>query len=392
MRLLGSFVGGHGHFLPLVPLARAARDAGHSVTFTCGRFMVDAVERAGFEALPTTPPPVGADAAPDEPPTPQPLLPVDAEREERDLREKFARDGARARAPGILGHLADWGADVLLCDEVDFGAVIAAERAGIPAATVVVLAAGGMLRPELLAEPLDEVRREHGLSPDPDLRAMRGSLVLSPVPPAFRDPADPLPPGTRGVRLHAPLPVVPPRPWTAVRPDLPAVYVTLGTVFNLESGDLLERVVAGLALRPGDAVVTIGNDRDPVELGPLPPNVHVRRFVAQEHVLPHVGAVVSHGGSGSVLGALAHGRPMVLLAMGADQPRNADRCVALGVGRSLDPVSATPGDIAAAIDAVLADPAARAAAGSLARTMADLPAPATAVRWLETLAARRALA
>jgi UDP:flavonoid glycosyltransferase YjiC (YdhE family) len=119
--------------------------------------------------------------------------------------------------------------------------------------------------------------------------------------------------------------------------------------------------------------------------------VHVRRFVAQGHVLPHVGVVVSHGGSGSVLGALAYGRPMVILAMGADQPRNAERCVALGVGRSLDPVSATPADIAAAIDAVLGDRAAGVAADSLARTMAELPTPATAVTWLEALAARRPL-
>ncbi|MGH3451936.1 MAG: glycosyltransferase [Haloechinothrix sp.] len=43
-------------------------------------------------------------------------------------------------------------------------------------------------------------------------------------------------------------------------------------------------------------------------------------------VLPRCDAAVSHGGSGSVMGALAHGLPQVLFPMGADQPQNAARC------------------------------------------------------------------
>ena len=53
---------------------------------------------------------------------------------------------------------------------------------------------------------------------------------------------------------------------------------------------------------------------------------------------PALRLVVSHGGSGSVVGALAHGLPMVLLPLGADQPQNARRCAELGVARVLDAV------------------------------------------------------
>ena len=108
--------------------------------------------------------------------------------------------------------------------------------------------------------------------------------------------------------------------------DVPTVYFTLGTVYNMESGDLFQRVMAGLRDLAADVIVTVGRDLDPDELGPQPPNVHIERFVPQAELLPHCDLVVSHAGSGSVLGALAHGLPMVLIPIGADQPLNAARC------------------------------------------------------------------
>ncbi|HRE26953.1 MAG TPA: hypothetical protein PK954_10000, partial [Anaerolineales bacterium] len=50
-RILFSFMGGHGHFVPLVPLAEAARAAGHDIAFACGASMCPAVKDAGFTAL-----------------------------------------------------------------------------------------------------------------------------------------------------------------------------------------------------------------------------------------------------------------------------------------------------------------------------------------------------
>jgi UDP:flavonoid glycosyltransferase YjiC (YdhE family) len=50
VRILFGFVGGRGHFQPLVPLAGAAVAAGHTVLFTCSPSIVPVVRRAGFEA------------------------------------------------------------------------------------------------------------------------------------------------------------------------------------------------------------------------------------------------------------------------------------------------------------------------------------------------------
>ena len=97
------------------------------------------------------------------------------------------------------------------------------------------------------------------------------------------------------------------------------------------------------------------------------------RFVPQSSLLPRCRAVVSHGGSGSVVGALAHGAPLVCIPLGADQPHNARRCEALGVGRTLDAVAATPADIRAAIERVVTDPSFRMKAAELQEESAALP-------------------
>jgi UDP:flavonoid glycosyltransferase YjiC (YdhE family) len=77
---------------------------------------------------------------------------------------------------------------------------------------------------------------------------------------------------------------------------------------------------------------------------------------------------------------------MVLLAMGADQPANARRCQALGVGVNLDPVEVTPGDVRDAVESVLANPGYRKVARRLQGEIAAMPEPATTVPLLRQLA------
>lgn len=379
MRVLFAFVGGNGHFEPMVPVARACVAAGHTVTVVGRQSMAALVERAGF-------PFVSTGTAHEDPAGRTALLPLDAQREDRDLREGFARRIARDRAERMLARCADWRPDLVVCDEVDFGSVIAAERLGLPYATVLVTAAGSFIRPEVIAEPLHELRAEHGLPADSDLAMLSRYLVLSPVPASYRDPAFPAPATTHPFRPLVPAaPADPAPPWAG--PD--TVYFTLGTVFNTESGDLFNRVLAGLTDLPINLVVTVGHRVDPAEFGRQPAHVHIERYIPQAQVLPWCRAVVSHGGSGSVIGALAHGLPSVLIPMGADQPHNGDRCAALGVARVLDPVAATPESVREAAGAVLADPGYRLAAQRVRDEIAAMPAPEYTVGLLERLATEK---
>lgn len=368
MRILFVFAGGSGHAEPLVPLARAATDAGHDVAFG-GRPAIVATFRArGFAVFP-----LGRDALVER----IPLRPLDQAREDRLFRDGFAGWIARERLDAVLKLCGAWRPDVLVCDETDFGAMIAAEQLDLPHATVLSIAAGSFVRAALVAAPLDALRAEGGLPPDPAVEMPARHLVLSPFPPSFRDPAFPPPAAMHGFRALTPRPRNP--------HARPTVYFTLGTVFNVESGDLFTRVLAGLRDLPVDVVVTVGPHVDPGELGPQPEHVRVERYLPQEEVLPGCDAVVTHGGSGSVLGALAHGLPLVVVPMGADQPLNAARCEALGAGRVLDTLRANPADVRDAVASVLDDPSYRRAAERLRDEIAALPGPAEALKLIEAL-------
>ncbi|WP_344862022.1 glycosyltransferase [Amycolatopsis ultiminotia] len=371
MRFLFSFVGGRGHFDPMVPVARVLAARGHTVAVAGSGSEVPAVERAGFTAFATGKPRETTTAR-------QPMPPVDPARDDWEIRELFARRATAERTPVLLELIREWRPDVVVRDEVDFAAAIAAEKLGLPCATVLVLAAGTLLRKELLAEPLSEARTGHGLPDDPELTMLHRDLVLSPFPPAFRDPAAALPCTAFAFRPGEP---VPPRPQAA----RPGVYFTLGTNFNLESGDLIERTLAGLGLLAADVTATVGTQLDPTGFGPQPENVRVEKFMPQNELLPRTDLVVSHGGSGSVLGALSHGLPSLLFPMGADQPANARRSVALGTALALDPETATREEIHHAAVDLLTDPAYREAAQRLRAEINALPGAEETAPLLEAL-------
>jgi UDP:flavonoid glycosyltransferase YjiC (YdhE family) len=389
VRVLFTSAGGRGHSDPLLPIARAAHAVGHAVAFCCRPPMAAIIEAAGFRAF-TAGPAIAAPA------TIAPLQPLDTEREARVVRDGFAGRGiAHQRAAALPDVCAEWRPDVLVCDETDFGALVAAERLGLPYATVVVVAAGSFLRPDLITDPLNVLRAEHGLDPDPQLAMLSRYLTFVPGPPRFRDPAFPLAPTAHAVRPAA-LEAAPTDEPEPDHPGVRTVYFTLGTVFNMESGDLFDRVLAGLRELPGEVrpvetrpveiIATVGADIDPAAFGAQPPHIRIASYIPQSSVLPRSSAVVSHGGSGTVLGALAYGVPQVLVPMGADQPFNASRCVALGIGRALDATTCTPLEVRDAVAVVLADPSYRERARGLRDESRALPGADYAVALLEQLA------
>jgi MGT family glycosyltransferase len=248
------------------------------------------------------------------------------------------------------------------------------------------------LRP-LIAGPLNRLREEVGLSSDPDLAMLYRYLLLVPGPPGYHDAATletPLPATARAVRHVAfdrsgeeRLPA-----WVDALPNRPLVYATMGTVFNRMPG-VLEAIVAGLRDEPLTLIVTTGRDRDPAEFGPQPAHVHIERYVPQSLLFPRCDLIVTHGGTGTVLTALDHGLPMVLIPIAADQPDNARRCEALGVAQVVSPAERTPEAIRLAVRTVVADAGYRRTAQRLRDEMARLPGPEQVVDWLERLAAER---
>jgi UDP:flavonoid glycosyltransferase YjiC (YdhE family) len=175
----------------------------------------------------------------------------------------------------------------------------------------------------------------------------------------------------------------------ASAPDLrPRILVSFSTTVMRGQIDLIRRVCDALAGQAVDAVLTLGPAVS-AEAIDVPYNVEPVLYADHDQLLPNTDAVVTHGGLGTTLRALAHGKPLLLLPLGRDQHFNAGRVVELGAGISM-PVESLPEEIASALLELIARPQYREAARRAAVTIAaDMPdeAAAAALSGLVHLAA-----
>lgn len=387
MRTLLTCVAATGHFHPLVPVARALAEAGHEVAFAAPSDIAPLVERAGFQHVPAGLGIASAELAPMLAALNR--LPEGPQKESFIMGRGFAGILAERMAADLLALPEAWSADLIVRESMEFGGCVAAERLGLPHATVSILAAGVQPRWwEMMAPPLARLRAAHGLPPDPALEMPTRYLTLHPVAPSFlkaaRLPTD---------QMIRPAPfdqsgdeVLP--DWVDDLPDRPTVYATLGTVFN-DRVDLFAAFLDGLQDEPVNLIVTVGRNQDPARFGSRPPHVHVERYIPQSQLAPRCDLIVTHGGSGTVLAALANGLPLVVVPLGADHPENAARVADLGVGRVVPGAEATADAVRAAVRTVLADPSYRRNAERLRDEIRALPGPERAVSLLERLAAER---
>jgi zeaxanthin glucosyltransferase len=154
--------------------------------------------------------------------------------------------------------------------------------------------------------------------------------------------------------------------------DEPFVYVSFGSFLSVR-GDVLARVLAALASLRIRVAVAIGS-ADRAELGELPAEWLVREFLPQVRLLTDAAAAVSHGGNNSVTEAMTHGVPLLVLPFSTDQFAGAAALERVGFGESLDPNTATVGELAAAVQSVLSLPESpRIALAELALSLRDRP-------------------
>ena len=138
-----------------------------------------------------------------------------------------------------------------------------------------------------------------------------------------------------------------------------------------------------LASQPLQVALTIGNSHQPDELKRVPTNAHVEQYLPHSAVLERGRLLVSHAGHGSVMKALWHGVPMVLVPWGRDQPGVAARAEHLGAAVVVERNQLSPETLSAAIQAVLADRQFQAAAQQTAQRLRAQNPAAIACDWLE---------
>jgi UDP:flavonoid glycosyltransferase YjiC (YdhE family) len=176
------------------------------------------------------------------------------------------------------------------------------------------------------------------------------------------------------VALVGPFAPVPPAPVAVDREPTVAVTTSSGTPAVLgRSAFAQERYLSAAAEALGGLPVRGRVTSQPT--GHVPANVQFVGRVPIDELYRGCAAVITHCGWGTVSHALMRGLPLVLVPTFSDdqvplhafdQPYIAQRCVELGVGVALPGGSVTTADLRAAVEAVLAEPAYREAAGRFA--------------------------
>ena len=384
MRVLFAVSPGIGHLFPTVPLAWALRGAGHEVLVATAAEGVEAAAHAGLPVVETAPASAiaaifGAATGP----------PDERARRMSERGRRIAEAGhavhdlllatfgqvSAVTAEATAGVARRWRPDLVVHSRLQGAGLAAASALGVPA---VEHGFNFQSEADLAGRFLPHLAEAYDKAGAPLALPRRRAIVHVAPPEMMLGP-----PSAAWSMRYVPYNAGGDLPdWLWHPPTRPRVLITMGTVVpRLQGVGGLARMLAAAPDVDADFVLALGGDADLSPLGPLPPNVRPVGWVPLHHLLTGCSAVVHHGGSGSTMAALAAGVPQLVLPHGADQFINAGQVADLGIGTWCPPAEVD----AATVAKLLADGAIAATARAAAARMAELPAPADAVRPLLAL-------
>ncbi len=366
-----------GNLPPMLAAASVLDRRGHEVAVLGSGETREAAERLGFEVTSYRR-------------SPDPDVRVAFEEQADLLMASMAGAEIALDARDVLDELRP---DLAVIDCMLPAALAAAQATGTPTVSLVhflyglartqMLRAGGGWTTDLRS--LAATHRMLGLAPAADgLTAWEAPELVLVTAPRWLDidcdaPANVVYAGPLGVAVR-------PRPPGRADPQRQRVLLTFSSTVMHGQTALIGRVCAAVAGLDLDAVLTLAPtvDHDAVQ---VPGNVEVVAFADHDRLMPGTAAVIGHGGLGTVLRALAHGVPQLLLPLGRDQAFNAGRVEQLDAGIRL-PTDAPPGRIRTALRALLTNPRYATQAALAARRLAADEPDRTAAEALEHTARR----
>jgi UDP:flavonoid glycosyltransferase YjiC (YdhE family) len=302
---------------------------------------------------------------------------------------QHAAEAARALLP-LLERLRP---HVAVSDILTLAPALAAERAGVPLATLIphiypvvepglpFFAIG--LRPARTpvgraiwrtGQRALDVGLEHGRR---DLNLQRRRLDLPPVArfhggispdlalvatyPQLEYPRE-WPPG---VEVTGPMAFEAPHPEIELPPgDRPLVLIAPSTAHDSEN-HLVRTALRALAAEPVRVVATTNRvvPQRPIE---VPPNAVLVEWLSYSQLMPAASLVISHGGHGTVARALGAGTPVLICPIVGDMSETAMRVTWAGAGLSLPWRLCRPRPLRWAAQRILRDQSFAAAAGGIA--------------------------
>ncbi|MEU7555745.1 macrolide-inactivating glycosyltransferase [Streptomyces sp. NPDC044571] len=148
------------------------------------------------------------------------------------------------------------------------------------------------------------------------------------------------------------------------------LLVSLGSTFTRQPAFYRACIEAFGDLPDWHVVLQIGRFTDEAELGPVPGNIEVHRWIPQQAVLEHADAFITHAGAGGSREGLATATPMVAVPQAVDQFGNADMLQSLGVARHVPREEADAATLREAVLGLVADPQVAARAEAVRAQMA----------------------
>jgi zeaxanthin glucosyltransferase len=159
-------------------------------------------------------------------------------------------------------------------------------------------------------------------------------------------------------------------PWDRLTGE-PLIYASMGTILNGRL-DVFRTIVAALAKHKDlQLVLSIGDQLDPEQIGPVPKNAIIAKRAPQLELLKRTSVCITHAGLNTVLESLTQGVPQVAVPVTFDQPGVAARIAdkQTGVVTSLDKLTAE--HLATLLDEVISNPNYRDNARKLQRAIAE---------------------
>lgn len=370
---------GAGNQPPAVAIAQALRRRGHEVTFAGYRNQQSYFAERGLRFVL-----LGRSSAAwrDEPPERMFAVKLQAAWASSDHLFDLARLLSQERS------------DAVVIDCLMFGALAAAEKTDVPAATLIHSAPGALMPPKgrfesQVLKPINDLRVQAGLptvgsawaawahfpSLSNSIRQLDPLAARAPASFSYLGPlTEELPPSTWK------------SPWAA-NDRRPLILVSFSTGPYWDQTSRIVRTLDAIRGRECRALVTTGSIE--VDPGVVPSNAVIVRRVPHDQILSQAAATITHAGHGTILASLKHGVPLLCLPNpAADQPILAAQLQDLRCGLSLDGDNATSCEIAGAIDRLISDPSYAANARVLADAISKSPGTSAAVSRLEELAAK----
>ncbi|MFD0268068.1 glycosyltransferase [Streptomyces sp. NPDC127106] len=387
-----------GHVNPLVGVASALAARGHQVAWAGEPTLIHRL--AGPDAA-VHPCPPGEPDGPDGPGGPgggaaDAVRPPDLRGPEalRFLWERFLVPLAEAMAPGVRRAVDVVRPDVVVADQQALAGALVAEDLGLAWATSATTSAE-------FADALASMPRVAAWN-DALLRDLRGRighpggtcdprfsphLVLAFSTPELAGPA--LRGGDR-VRWVGPSLAARPRPaafpWNRLDPGRALVLVTLGTANAGVGGRFLTEAASAVRARAGRVQAVVADPEGVLGVRTDDPDVIALPRIPQLDLLERAAAVVCHAGHNTVCEALWYGVPLVVAPIRDDQPVIAAQVADAGAGVRIRFGRAGAAAIGAALDTVLGEPHARAAAAKVSAAFRAAGGASAAADHLERLA------